>query len=343
MTPERFQELTSRYGLLGIAVVGDVCLDRYLEIDPERAEVSIETGLPVHNVVRVRAQPGGAGTVINNLAALGVGAIIPITFLGDDGEGFELRRGLAGVPGLVLDHVLTTSERRTFTYCKPLVVAPGQAPVELNRLDSKNWSPTPERVETQLIRSLHAVLPSVDAVVVLEQVDRLNTGVTTTQVLSALGELSADRPVLPVLADSRRGLRDWPRLSFKMNAAELSALLGREDAVTLEEVTASALELAKWNARPVFVTLAERGIVATSPDGRTEHVRSLPLRGPIDVVGAGDSVTANLATALAAGATIHEAITLAAIASSVVIHQLGTTGTASVPQLADLLPLASTP
>ena len=42
-------------------MVGDFCLDRYLEIDPALAETSLETGLPVHNVVRVRSQPGGGG------------------------------------------------------------------------------------------------------------------------------------------------------------------------------------------------------------------------------------------------------------------------------------------
>jgi bifunctional ADP-heptose synthase (sugar kinase/adenylyltransferase) len=64
----------------------------------------------------------------------------------------------------------------------------------------------------------------------------------------------------------------------------------------------------------------------------------LPLRGPIDIVGAGDSVTANLAPALASGASVREALVLAAIASSVVIHQVGTTGTATVADLEALLP-----
>ena len=61
MTPQRFDQLTSRYPNLSIAVVGDVCLDRYLEIDPSLTETSIETGLPVHNVVSTRSQPGAAG------------------------------------------------------------------------------------------------------------------------------------------------------------------------------------------------------------------------------------------------------------------------------------------
>jgi bifunctional ADP-heptose synthase (sugar kinase/adenylyltransferase) len=80
MTPERFRAVTSRYTALKVVLAGDVCLDRYLEIDAALAETSIETGLPVHNVVSVRAQPGGAGTILNNLAALGVGTVVPVGF-----------------------------------------------------------------------------------------------------------------------------------------------------------------------------------------------------------------------------------------------------------------------
>ena len=108
MTSTSFLNLTSRYPRLRIALVGDFCLDRYLEIDPGKQETSIETGLPVHNVIRVRAQPGAAGTILNNLCALGVGAIYPIGFCGDDGEGFELRRALAARPGVRLDYFQQT-------------------------------------------------------------------------------------------------------------------------------------------------------------------------------------------------------------------------------------------
>src|SRR6266853_902984 len=121
MTPARFQAITEMYRDMSIAVLGDFCLDRYLEIDPARHEVSLETSLPVHNVVNVRAQPGGAGTVVNNLSALGVGRILPVGFCGEDAEGFELRKGLAAVPGVVLDHFFSTARRHTFTYTKPLV------------------------------------------------------------------------------------------------------------------------------------------------------------------------------------------------------------------------------
>jgi bifunctional ADP-heptose synthase (sugar kinase/adenylyltransferase) len=98
MLPGRFDEITRRYSKLRIAVIGDFCLDRYLEIDPSRFEVSIETGLPVFNVTRVRSQAGAAGTIVNNLVALGVGRIEPVGVCGEDGEGWELRRALAALP-----------------------------------------------------------------------------------------------------------------------------------------------------------------------------------------------------------------------------------------------------
>jgi bifunctional ADP-heptose synthase (sugar kinase/adenylyltransferase) len=73
------------------------------------------------------------------------------------------------------------------------------------------------------------------------------------------------------------------------------------------------------------------------PDGSWKHVPAFPVRGEIDIVGAGDAVSANVAPALAAGATLFEALELARAAASIVIHQLGATGTASLQQLQELI------
>jgi rfaE bifunctional protein kinase chain/domain len=340
MTPARFHAITARYPALKVAIVGDFCLDRYLEIDPARTETSLETGLPVHNVVNVRAQPGAAGTVLNNVAALGAGEIFPVGFCGEDGEGFELRRALAAHPGVQLDYFLTTPLRRTFTYCKPLVIEPDEPPRELNRLDSKNWTPTPPAVAEELAASTARLLKRVHAVIVMDQVDLAETGVVTKAMLNVLGR-ETKNSALPIIADSRRGLHGYPPVVFKMNAAELAKLCGLGGTPSLDQVRDATAQLARKNQRTVFVTLAERGLIGAAPDGVVEHVNALPLRGPIDIVGAGDSVTANLTLALAAGATLREALELAALASSIVIHQLGTTGTASVAQMAALLPQLS--
>jgi rfaE bifunctional protein kinase chain/domain len=337
MKAERFDVVTQRYSVLRVALVGDFCLDRYLEIDPARKETSIETGLPVHNVVQVRSQPGAAGTILNNLVALETKTIYPIGFCGIDGEGFELRRALARKPGVQLDYFIQTEERRTFTYCKPLIVEPGKPPRELNRLDSKNWSPTPRTVGEQLVAGVKKIADEVDAIVVMDQVDVPGTGVVTKALLSALGEIAQNNPELLIMADSRRGLREYPPVAFKMNRAELAALTGNAAGLNIDAAKTAASELAGKNQRPVFVTLSEQGILGADSKGDVEHTLALPVRGEIDVVGAGDGVMANLTAALAVGATIGEAIELANAAASIVIHQLGTTGTATREQLRSLV------
>jgi rfaE bifunctional protein kinase chain/domain len=334
MTPERFDEITSRYGALRMAVLGDYCLDRYLEIDPSIQEVSIETGLPVHHVMRVRAQAGGAGTVVNNLSALGVGEIHVIGFCGEDGEGYELRRALQATRGVHLGGFLTSPDVRTFTYCKPILVTPGEPPQELNRLDSRNWSATSEAVQQTLVASLESLAPQMDTMLVMEQVDVPETGAVTRRVREALELATAVFPSLPVIADSRRGLADF-RCMLKMNLAELTRLLGGS-AITPDEAGHAAAQLAQQKGKPVFVTMAERGIIGADAEWKIEAAPSHPLRGPIDVVGAGDSATANLGAALAAGATMREAMELAMAAASIVVHQLGTTGAARLEEMRGL-------
>jgi rfaE bifunctional protein kinase chain/domain len=336
MTPERLRAITAMYGRLRVAIVGDFCLDRYLEIDPARQEISIETGLPVYNVVNVRSQPGAAGTILNNLVALGVREIVPVGFAGDDGEGFELERSLSAKPGVRLERFVRTTLRRTFTYTKPLVTESGKAPIELNRLDFKNWTPTPAAVRDELNRGVASLLDQVDAIILLDQVDVAATGVITPEVLEAVAKISSERPGLFIIADSRRSLRDFPPVCFKMNKAEFQALTGAAESWSVADVRAAAAQLAGKHRRHVIITLSELGIVGAAAEGHTAHVPARPVRGEIDIVGAGDAVTANLAAALSSGATLDEALELAMLAASIVVHQLGTTGTASVQQLAAL-------
>ncbi|MFZ9681874.1 MAG: bifunctional heptose 7-phosphate kinase/heptose 1-phosphate adenyltransferase [Cephaloticoccus sp.] len=337
MTPPRFDALLPRFATLRAGVVGDFSLDRYFDINPARAESSIETHLPVHNVPHVRCQPGAAGNFTANLAALGAAELHPVGYCGEDGEGFELRRALARVPGLGLDHFHATSQRVTFNYSKPLLHRVGRPPEELSRLDLKDWTPPPPELEARLIASLRALAPRLDVLVVMDQAGVAGMGAITDGVLAAIAELQAAQPQLIVIADSRHGLGRFPPLVFKMNAAEFAALTGRAATVDPAAIRTGAAALARRNGRPVFVTLAEQGMVGAAPDGTAHHVPALPVRGPIDVVGAGDTATATLALALAAAATLPEAMTLAQAAASLVVHQLGTTGVATPAEMRQLL------
>ena len=69
LTPERLEELVSDFPKARIGVLGDFFLDKYLEVSPELAEPSVETGKIAHQVTEVRCSPGAAGTVVCNLQA----------------------------------------------------------------------------------------------------------------------------------------------------------------------------------------------------------------------------------------------------------------------------------
>src|SRR5204862_5861542 len=133
-------------------------------------------------------------------------------FAGEDGEGFELWQALQNRPGVRMDYFVKSIQRKTFTYCKPLVMEPGKPPLELNRLDVKNWTPTPTLLHGILMGRLEELVGFVSAIIVLDQVDIPETGVVTRKILEALKKSVDADPNLLVLADSRRGLRDFPPL-----------------------------------------------------------------------------------------------------------------------------------
>lgn len=333
MTQQRFNQITSQYRSKKIMIAGDFCLDRYFEIDPALEEISLETGLPVYNVVRTRSKPGGAGTVLNNLIALGA-QTFPVSACGNDPEGWQLTQLLKNAKGCDLQGWCASTDISTFTYNKPLIVYPQKEPRELNRLDIKNWNTTPSVLQKKIISNFKSILPHVDFCVLMQQVDKPETGVLCEGVLKRMASQCKEHNV-PCMGDSRLGLGHFPPMIFKMNRNEL-AHLSLQDVSTLQKVRECALTVARKNGFPVFVSLAEEGICAATPEGDFFHAPAVLTAGSIDVVGAGDAVTANLSLALCSGATLPEALELAMCAASIVIHKLGTTGTATVKELRDL-------
>jgi rfaE bifunctional protein kinase chain/domain len=314
---------------LRVGVLGDLFLDRYLDIDARLTEPSLETGLDAYQVVRVRSCPGAAGTVLNNLAALGVGAIHPLAVLGDDGEGYELHQALRKLPSVRTERLCTCAERRTPTYTKPMLLAPGELPHELNRLDIKNRAPLPRDAEQRVLASLEDVWPQLDVLLVLDQVSEPECGVVTSHIRERLAELAAGKPERLVLVDSRERIGLFRNVTLKPNERECLRALGDASATP-----ATLLDLARHTGRPIFCTRGERGMLVVDPEtARTEEVPAYPVTGPIDIVGAGDSSSAALACALASGAGRTAAAAFANLVASITIQQIGTTGTASPSQV----------
>jgi rfaE bifunctional protein kinase chain/domain len=325
------ERVLARAPSLTVGVLGDLFLDRYLDLDAALTEPSLETGLDAYQVVRVRSYPGAAGTVINNLAALGVGRILPIGLVGDDGEGHELRQALAALKVVDTDRVYNWPGRRTPTYTKPMLHEAGKPPRELNRLDIKNRSPLPAAAEEVLIRAVAEVWEQVDVLLVLDQVSEADCGVVTARVRAALTERAAADSDKFVLADSRERVGLFRGVSLKPNRREcLRAVHGREEG----DGAAAVRELAGRVSRPVFCTMGEAGILVVEPaGGAVTAVRAYPVRGSIDVVGAGDSTSAGIACAAAAGLCPAEAAAFGCLVASITVQQIGTTGTASPAQV----------
>jgi bifunctional ADP-heptose synthase (sugar kinase/adenylyltransferase) len=315
-----------------VGLLGDLFLDRYLDIDPARDEPSVETGLTAYQVVGVRSYPGALGTVLNNLAALGVGRIVPVAAIGDDGEGYELRQALGRVPAVDAAHVFAAPGRRTPTYTKPMY-----GDKELNRLDIKNRTATPPDIEDWIISLLETAWRECDALIVLDQVSEKDCGVVTGRVQTHISKLAARDPAKFVLADSREQIGTFRNVAVKPNESEcyLGVWVSRTQP---GEVTYEPLNLALQVNGPVFCTRGRAGIrYAQKPDAagfqHSVDIPPYPVSGPIDICGAGDSCSAGITSAVISGLTHEQAAAFGNLVASITIQQIGVTGTATPEQV----------
>jgi rfaE bifunctional protein kinase chain/domain len=333
MTPGELDRLLAELPRRSVAVLGDFCLDRYLQIDPALADRSLETGLPAHQVTAVRSSPGGAANVLANLRALGVGRVRAIGFAGRDGEGFELTACLERL-GVDLALLRPHEVRRTPTYAKPVVVRPGRPPEELNRLDLFPREPLTPADEGWLGGALALIAAECDALIVSDYGEPGKPGVVTPLLREVLAQLGRARPKFPILADSRLAIGGFRNCSVKPNEREALALVGAapQERPAIAEISRAAGLVAARCGRPAFVTMGERGMLLATAGG-TRHIPAFPLSGEIDTVGAGDSAAAAIAAALAAGAPPADAALQGVLASSIVCQQIGTTGTAGPAQV----------
>jgi rfaE bifunctional protein kinase chain/domain len=339
MNIDRLDQLLARFPDLTILVIGDFFLDKYLLIDRSRAEVSLETGLEAHQVIEVRSNPGAAGTVTSNLRAMGVN-VIAVSVVGDDGEGFDLLRGLDG-RGVDVEGLVIRPDRFTPTYTKPMLREADGSEHELNRLDIKNRSPLPEDAEDEVIRRLRGLMPQVHGVIIADQVTEEDCGIITENVREELMALAQTYPMVAFTADSRARIGLYHDVILKPNAREALIAVGQSVAsdpdpvLDRTHIETAGSQLYRRSGQPVFLTLSGEGILAFHQDGPT-LVPAVKVRGPIDIVGAGDAALAGLTSALCAGATVPEAAGIACLAAGVTIQQIGTTGPASRRQILEL-------
>ena len=320
----RLLELFARFQDVRIAVCGDLFLDRWYEIDESLNEPSIETGITAWQVVRKRSAAGAAGTVLNNLSEMGAGTLSVISLVGEDGDGWEMLK-LLRERRVDTSRVIADSRIVTPSYIKPLF------PTEGNRLDIKNFSPTPEDIQDKIIALMEEALETHDALVLLDQVCEADTGVLTARVREAVRSMAKRHPDKLIYADSRAFIHLYRDVVIKCNNHEAAAIAGvRNDEAEFHaaEVFTNMDALRELTGKPVIVTCNRHG-VAVDENGQKLLIPAAKHSCEIDICGAGDACTAGIISTLCAGGTYAEAANIGNLSSGVTVRQIGRTGTAS--------------
>jgi D-beta-D-heptose 7-phosphate kinase/D-beta-D-heptose 1-phosphate adenosyltransferase len=313
LTPERAAELVARMRERRVVVFGDVMLDEFVWGDVTR--ISPEAPVPVVDVRRESIRLGGAANVVANLVALGAGASL-VGVVGCDAASERLREKIAETCGARADaRLLTDASRPTTT--KTRIIAHNQLVVRADR--ERRGAVSPE-IEDQLIENLSASLEGADAFVVSDY----DKGAITPRVLAEVLPRAAERRV-PVLVDPKiRNFDSYrPATLVTPNHHEALRLTNSEDD-TDEGIARAAHEIrARLSCASVLITRGERGMMLLEGEDSPVYVATT-AREVYDVTGAGDTVIATLAAALAAGASLVEAASLANHAAGVVVAKLGT-------------------
>jgi rfaE bifunctional protein kinase chain/domain len=303
----RLVELLDRAQGKRIVVIGDAMLDVYLTGDVER--ISPEAPVPVVRVRERKYALGGAANVAQNVVAIGARCNL-VAAIGDDRGGEILTEMLRAIgedgKSLVRVERPTTQKTRIVARSQQLVRVDEEEDTDLDGADMQ--------------RVLEAVCDAVadaDAVVL----EDYNKGVLVPKVIRAAIDAGAARK-LPIVVDPKfknffayRGAT-----VFKPNRRELEAAVGA--AVDVDHPDAVPATLEKLGVEHILLTLGDRGMALFSAKGEVARVPTV-AREVYDVVGAGDTVTAYLATVLAAGGSPTESAAIANIAAGIEVGKLG--------------------
>lgn len=290
-----------------MVIIGDAMLDVYLRGDVDR--ISPEAPVPVVRVRDRKLALGGAANVAQNVAALGAGCDL-VAVIGDDLAGRTLRDRLGD--GGMRSRSLVTVERPTTT--KTRVMARSQQLVRFDEEDDADLQPDDV---ARVLTAIERALPDATALVF----EDYNKGVLVPTVIEGAIAM-AQRRGLPIVVDPKfRNFFAYRGATvFKPNRRELEGALGA--AVNLDAPAALPETFRRLGVEHLLLTLGERGMALVSPNGAVHRVPTT-AREVYDVVGAGDTVTAYLATMLAAGADILEAAIVANYAAGVEVGKLG--------------------
>lgn len=285
-----------------ILVIGDLMLDTYTMGKASR--ISPEAPVPVLHVCEERSLPGGAGNVALNLLSLGQEVRV-VGRHGQDLAGEELRR--------FLDNRGLFVEKGYPTPIKNRVIANNQ---QMIRIDHETILPLSLELEKEILKKLPELLSQVKMVAISDY----GKGLLTRNLLRGLIDQAREQKI-PVIADPKGA--DFSKYRgvtlLKPNLKEAYKAAHMPPEATLDEVAAKLFTMTE--TEKLIITRSEEGISLFEPHGR----RDFPVKAKEvkDVTGAGDTVLATLAAALASSLSLDQAIELSNVAASLAVEHVG--------------------
>ena len=311
-----FDTLSAVVGSLkgtSVLVAGDIMLDRF--VYGEATRLSPESPVPVLAIKNEDYMPGGAGNVISNLHGLGV-SIHVLGVTGNDEAG-KILRGLVKDRGANPDGLIALDDRPTIQ--KTRFMAGSH---HLLRADHERVAPVSAATEQEILKRAKSVIKNVGALVLSDY----GKGVLTKVVIRGLIDIARDANV-PVLVDPKGADFSIYKGSTVVtpNRKELSEATRGAATKTDDDVVAAAKRVIDDSGiESVVATRSEDGMSVIRKGQDALHLRAKALE-VFDVSGAGDTVIACIAAALAAGADLADAAAIANIAGGIVVAKVGTT------------------
>jgi len=292
-----------------VLCVGDVMLDRFVYGSVDR--ISPEAPIPVVAVQRESAMLGGAGNVVRNLVALGAHPAF-IAVVGDDQPGREIAR-LVDEHKTIEPALLVEPGRQTTI--KTRFFASNQ---QLLRADRETRAAVTEPVRAEVLARAEALMAKAGVVVLSDY----GKGVLSPDIVAALIARAAGKVVVVDPKGTDYSIYAGATI-VTPNRKELHEATGMAVNSDDEVVAAARHLIATCGIGSVLVTRSQDGMTLVQGDGAVHHLPA-EAREVFDVSGAGDTVVATLAAALASGATLLEGAVLANVAAGIVVAKVGT-------------------
>lgn len=292
-----------------ILLIGDVMLDRYIYGKADR--LSPEAPVPVLHAERTENRLGGVGTVLRNLCEFRADVVF-FSAVGDDSEGDEVIRLVGDLPR-VTPYLQT--ERRV-TSVKTRHIAGHH---QISRVDVETIISIQQRAIDTIMRGIEVDIPFCDIVILSDY----GKGVLRNDLPARIIEC-ATWAGKPVVVDSKSN--DLQQLRgatvFTPNLHELYACTGLP-VETRENIIDRCREIINTHGiENVLATCGKDGMILQTRDNRT-HAFEASAREVFDVTGAGDTVVAILALAMAAGIPLPDAARLANAAAGIAVGRMG--------------------